>query len=238
MLFILTTGLSVLGVILVLLYRKKNTIIIPNITLFILGFLEFPVKQLIWLFGIDESFIDQMAVEIRNRLYKHAFARIPYTQRAIFLPQCLRHPKCPASLEAEGLICKSCGRCGINLIKEYAEQLGYKVFIAPGSTLIKRMIKKHGFKGVIGVGCVLEVYEGSRLMASAGLPVQAVTLSRDGCVDTRVDVNELLEMITYDKEKIRKWSIHDDERLLELSRKISGCWENTPTDISVKAKTE
>jgi hypothetical protein len=232
--FLLAAALSLLGVILTLIYRRSRTILIPNITLFIMGFLEAPVKQLAWLFGIDESFLDQMVVEIRNILYYRAYCNTPYSERMLFLPQCLRNPKCPAPLEPEGLICKSCGRCGICRIKEYAEQLGYRVFIAPGSMLVKRMVKRYKPKAVLGIGCTMEVYEGARLMASFGLPVQGVILDRDGCVNTRVNVDEVLEKIKVNRSLGRNYSINNDPELLKLAESISAMWDDSqPSEFDI-----
>ncbi|MFC2163096.1 DUF116 domain-containing protein [Candidatus Altiarchaeota archaeon] len=235
-LIIVSAGvLSLTGVVLALIYRRSKTILIPNITLFILGFLEGPVKQIAWLFKIDEVFMDQMVVDIRNRLYLNAFTKIAYEDRMIFLPQCLRDPKCPAPLEPEGIKCLSCGRCGIGMIKDYAEQLGSKVYIAPGSTLIKRMLKKYRPKAVLGVGCTLEVYEGTRLMASFGLPVQAVGLERDGCIDTRVDVYSLMEKIKAHSSLGKNYCIRDDPGLFALATRIQEMWDySRPQKVRVK----
>ncbi|MFH1403883.1 MAG: DUF116 domain-containing protein [Candidatus Altiarchaeota archaeon] len=238
-LFVSVVSLSLLGVFLALVYRRNNRIMLPNITLFILGFLEAPVKQMSWLFGIDGIFIDTMVVELRNILYAKAYASTNYPERVIFLPQCMRNPKCPAPLGSEGIKCISCGRCGIFKIKEYSEQLGYRFFIAPGSMLVKRMVKKYKPKAVLGVGCVLEVYEGSSLMADAGLPVQAVILERDGCVDTRVNVIELMGKIRAHKSLGKKYSINNDPELFGLAESISQLWDSThPSDIQLSVAKE
>ena len=73
--------------------------------------------------------------------------------------------------------------------------LGYTVFIAPGGSLVKRMVKKYKPKAVIGVGCPPEINEGSALMEAYGIPVLSVPLTKDGCVNTCVDIDELLEAL-------------------------------------------
>ena len=59
------------------------------------------------------------------------------------MPQCLRSVQCPAKLTPEGIMCIDCGRCGIGEAKRYAEGMGYKFFVVPGSSFIKRIIKKY-----------------------------------------------------------------------------------------------
>lgn len=187
--------LALLGTAAVLLFRRTRKILIPRATHIVLSLFEAPIKHLIWPFGVDADVIDQMLITIRNNLYGAAYADVPYAKRAVFLPQCLRDPRCPAPLSAEGIQCVGCGRCGIAAVKKEAEDLGYLFFIAPGSTLIKRMVKKYRPEAVLGVGCFMEVKEGTEMMASVGLPVQAIPLLRDGCVDTRVNVGELIKAL-------------------------------------------
>jgi hypothetical protein len=96
-----------------------------------------------------------------------------------------------------------CGKCKIKDIIEFAEKLGYKVCVATGGTMVKRVMAKEKPEGVVGVGCIFEVKEGLELCHLYGIPSQGVILSKDGCVETDVDVNELcrvLEIGLIDKE--------------------------------------
>ncbi|ODS41802.1 MAG: hypothetical protein MSIBF_00020 [Candidatus Altiarchaeales archaeon IMC4] len=207
--------LSLVGAALVVLFSKRNKLFISRTTLIILRAFEVPIKYLLSLFGMDGDVLDRMLVGIENNLYKNAFSKVPYKKRAIFFPQCLRHPECPAKLSPEGIQCIGCGRCGLGEIKKDAEKLGVMFFIVPGSSFIKRMIRKYKPLAVIGVGCSMEVKEGMQMMAEIGLPTQAVTLLRDGCMDTRVDVDKLMQAIMMPRE-------NDLERTEEIARKWNG----------------
>ena len=70
------------------------------------------------------------------------FRDIPANQKVIFLPQCLRSLDCKAKTTEDGVICINCGKCSIGPFKKEAESFGYKVFIAPGSSLVKNIVKK------------------------------------------------------------------------------------------------
>lgn len=184
-----------LGALAVMLFLRTRRVFIPTATLMIIDFFETPIKQILWILGVEGAFIDNMITYLRNSLYRKAYSKTPYETRAIFLPQCLRNPDCPAKLTGEGITCIKCGRCGIGELKELSEGLGCLFFVVPGSSFVKRMIGKYKPKAVLGIGCVMEVKEGTALVSSIGVPVQSVTLSRDGCIDTRIDVMKLIERI-------------------------------------------
>jgi len=199
----LAVVLTVAGVVFVYIFWRTRKIVIPSVALLLVSGLEFPVKRISNIFHKEPDFIDKMISRMVNVRYEAAFARVPYSERAVFMPQCLRHPECPARLTVEGIQCVNCGRCGLGEIKAEAERLGYRFFIAPGSSLIKRMMKKFRPKAVLGVGCPMEAKEGSSLVSAAGIPVQNVYLGRDGCVDTRVDVKMLLDkLLLADGERV------------------------------------
>lgn len=222
--------LTLVGITLTYIFLKTRQILIPGATLFILNLLEAPIRYAFWMVGFEEDVVGNMLTEVRNILYKDSFEKTPYANRALFMPHCLRSTHCPAPLTPEGIKCLNCGRCGIGIIKEEAESLGYKVFISPGSSLIKRMVKKYRPHAVLGVGCSMEVKEGTAKMASYGLPVQGVTLDRDGCVDTRVDVTKLLAKIRAKPH----YSIESDPELMRKAVEASNLWDDSaPTDATV-----
>jgi hypothetical protein len=229
---VLAIVLTLVGIALSLLFVKRRQVVIPEVTLFILTLLEAPIRYLLWVFKIEGDVVSRLVVEVRNRLYRDRFDRTPYEQRAMFIPQCLRSPQCPAPLTPDGIRCLDCGRCGIGKIKGEAESLGYKVFIAPGGSLIKRMLKKYNSQAVLGVGCPMEVKEGTEKMASYGVPVQGVILERDGCVDTRVDVVKLLEKVKAHHIKKGRYSIESDAPSLKKALVISKMWgDAAPRDV-------
>jgi uncharacterized protein len=225
--------LTLLGSVLAILFFKTRQIVIPGVTLFILTLLEAPIRYVLWAVGVEEDIVGNMIVEVRNMLYKEQFRKTEYSERMIFLPQCLRDPKCPAPLGPEGIQCINCGRCGIGAVKETAEAMGYRFFIAPGSSLIKRMVKKYRPKAVLGVGCSMEVKEGTAKMASYGLPVQGILLERDGCVDTRVDVVKLLGKIISNSEGLGRHTIESDPDFLLEAANIADRWSKEPVEVEV-----
>ncbi|MEM3467643.1 MAG: DUF116 domain-containing protein, partial [archaeon] len=96
----------------------------------------------------------------------------------------------------KGIECISCNvSCLANKIKKEAEDLGYKVFIVPGSSFIKRIILKEKPKAILGVACIPEVKQGLELCMDFSIPAQGVPLTRAGCMNTQVDLDEVFEKI-------------------------------------------
>jgi hypothetical protein len=191
---LITIIMVIVGLVAIAVFLSTRKVLLPKITLFILNLLEGPISYIVSLF-VNDDIVSKMIVDIRNDLFADKFRAIPYNERFLFLPHCLRHNDCPARSTHDGLKCVECGRCSIGDIKKEAERLGYKVFIVPGGSLLKAIVKKYRPKAVFGVGCIMEVKEGAEKMASYGLPVQGLLLDKDGCMSTIVNVKELLRRL-------------------------------------------
>ncbi len=157
-------------------------ILIPGMVL-----LEGLVKAICKLLGLDDKDLITFFITLRNTMNTKAFAGTPVEQRAVFLPQCLRSAECPAHLTPEGLKCRRCGRCTVGENVAWLEGIGYRVFIVPGSTFIKRMVKKYRPKAIIGVGCLMEVKDGIDMSDRIGITAIGVVNFKDGCVETVAD---------------------------------------------------
>lgn len=152
------------------------------------------VKAICKFFGLDDRELTTFFIRLHNTMTKNSFAAVPVEKRAIFIPQCLRSSACPANLTPEGIVCRRCGRCEIGAQIDKLEEMGYRVWIAPGSTLIKRMVVKYRPEAVIGVGCLVEVKEGLEMLDKAGLIGMGVLTLKDGCVETIMNWSDLLEV--------------------------------------------
>lgn len=177
-------------------YSRLGFFII-RLMLFILDLLYVPSRKIVSFVGGNEKMIDVVNIEMRNMLMKKRFSTVPYSDRVIILPQCLRSLECPAKFSSiEGATCAGCKKCKIFKITEKAEEMGYKgVYIAPGGGFVKRILKEVKPKAVIGVGCPVEVYWGLLEVTSRGLLGQGQLLLRDGCVLTDVELDEVFNLM-------------------------------------------
>ncbi len=144
--------------------------------------------------GLKPENIDRLYIELKNSIHNNRFGRIPSKEKIVFLPQCLRKTKsCKAILEMDGWRCMKCKAykdCKVFRIKEKAESMGYRIFVVPGGSLVFKIIEKLKPRAVLGVACTKEI---TMAFEELKIPCQAVLLSRDGCVDTDVDLNEVFK---------------------------------------------
>ncbi|MGB4235809.1 MAG: DUF116 domain-containing protein [Methanoregulaceae archaeon] len=186
--------LSLVMVSLAVLSIRRGRIYFPSFLKAGMVFLEGFTRAIFRLFGLEDCQIHPFFIHLHNTMNKKAFETVPVEERAIFLPQCLRSSRCPAHLTPEGLKCKRCGLCTIGSWLPVFEQMGYRVFSVPGSSFIKRMVKKYRPKAIIGVGCLSEVKEGLEMSDKLGLISMGVVTLKDGCVETLVNWDDVFEI--------------------------------------------
>jgi len=194
---IIILGLLLLAFVLVTisLYSiKKGRLYFPAFLRAGLVFTEGLAKAIFQLLGLEDREMLSFFINLHNTMSKSAFERVPIAERAIFLPQCLRSARCPAHLTPEGLKCQSCGQCTIGQMHLILEEMGYRVFVVPGSSFIKRMVKKYRPKAIIGVGCLSEVKEGIDMANKIDLVAMGVVTAKEGCVETLVNWADVYEI--------------------------------------------
>ena len=173
---------------------RKGRLYFPTLVRSGLVFFEGLMKAFFRLLGLEEREMLAFFIKLHNAMNITEFKRIPVSERAVFMPQCLRSSKCPAHLTPEGLKCRNCGQCTVGEARIMLEKLGYRIFIVPGSSFIKRMVKKYHPKAIIGVGCLSEVKEGIDMADKIGLVAMGVVTIKEGCVETLVNWGDIYEV--------------------------------------------
>jgi uncharacterized protein len=194
---IIIVGAVIISFILVVLSLysiKKKHLYFPLLIKSGLVFLEGLMKAMFRFLGLEDREMLSFFIKIHNTMNATEFERIPVDERAIFMPQCLRSSKCPAHLTPEGLKCRNCGQCEVGSARILLEKMGYKIFIVPGSSFIKRMVKKYRPRAILGIGCLSEVKEGIDMADKMGLVVMGVVTLKEGCVETLVSWPDLYEV--------------------------------------------
>ena len=174
---------------------KTEKFIFPGFMLFSITLLENLVKALFRLIKMDDSIVDDVGIALKNKISLRKFRDTPVNKRLIFLPQCLRAITCPSKLSPEGMQCENCGACEIGQAKKSAEVLGYKVFIVPGSSFIRRLVRKHKPEAILGVGCMTEIKAGLEMCEKIDLFGVGIVLEKAGCVSTVLDWDKFYEFI-------------------------------------------
>ncbi len=145
--------------------------------------------------------------EVLKKLNKSSnkISKVDYSERVLLISHCLRpSKKCPAKFDENGLNCINCeNNCAIGQLKKAAEELNYKgVCIAPGGSLAVKFVEKTLPKAIVAVACKKELIEGSSEVkkrvkkTSTTQPIiTTIPLSKDGCVDTQVDIEKALKVL-------------------------------------------
>ena len=185
--------LFIIVLILGLFIARKNKIKFPRFVLFVVDLLYSPFKTIAKLLKLDEHLIDNIAIKVRDDINREKFREIPADKTLVFLPHCLRHRDCPAPLQKEGLNCSECGLCSIGVIKKKSEPMGYKLYIVPGSSFVKKIVRENKFKAVLGVACHEDLSQ--MMMLLSDFCPQGVLLEKTGCFETKVNIKKVFEKL-------------------------------------------
>jgi len=204
-------GVSFIAVLLLLtlflglmLVRKKR-LFLPRVLLFTVDSFYMQLKKLANFFGLSEKIVDHIGIEVRNNLNREEFSQVSPGDRIVVMPQCVRHPKCPARLDSmTGIACKGCGMCVVKDLKEEAERLGYSFYLVPGGSFVKRIVKAVRPRAAIGIACHQDLNMGMHEISRAECKVMGVPLLKDGCVNTEVDVYEVYNKLRLGIEKVEE----------------------------------
>ena len=175
------------------LFLKKDILILPKLILFASMLFYLPFKKLAKIFNKKSIFIDDLTKKIRNIQDYKKFKKASPEKTLIFLPHCLRDINCKANLTKNGLNCTKCGKCAIGEIKAKYEPQNYKIFIVPGSSFAKRILKENDCEAIFGIGCYREITMG--LFVVPNYPTQTVSLNNSGCIETEVDLKKVYEIL-------------------------------------------
>lgn len=147
--------------------------------------------------GVAETYRDFVTVLVGNAVWQSTVAGYPFERRLLLLPQCLRsRAECPAEMDEFGLLCEECGRCPTGGLQTMAEELGYVVLIAEGTTVVTSLLEAEKVDAVIGVSCLHSLERSFPFATAAAVPGIAIPLVADGCDATQVDLDWVREAIT------------------------------------------
>jgi hypothetical protein len=154
------------------------------------------LEQLAAKSGVDEKRLLTLYVKAKNLAHKGSFSKIPFSERILLLPQCLRPKGCSSSFEEFSYECKSCKNCRLGELINLAKKLGYKgVYLISGGSIVPKIFEKVKPKACIGVACLKELVLGSFVAEKFGVITQCIALSKDGCVNTEVEWDSVRKTI-------------------------------------------
>jgi len=135
--------------------------------------------------------------EKMNRSMESSFLVVPFSERLIFVPQCLRNiSRCKAKECGSYYICMECGGCKVGTLTAKAGALGYKgLYILKGGRTVEKLLKELKPKAILGIACYFEGVQGFKEGQKHGVIVQFSPLTTDGCVNTDLNLEETIKVI-------------------------------------------
>ena len=154
---------------------------------------------------VDPVYREFLFILINNAVWMPVVRHIPCERRTLMLPPCLRATgHCKATFDELGLLCDRCGGCSISDLSEEAEDMGYTVLVAEGTTIVGSLVEQGKMDAMIGVACMAALERSFPRMVASAIPGVAVPLLQDGCADTSVDsdwVSEALHLRPTDEDR-------------------------------------
>ena len=142
--------------------------------------------------NLPHGFLGFAMVAVSNGFWFKSLQTIPYDRRLFLLPHCLSdRAACTGVYDSIGLHCAGCGSCAISQLKSQAEQLGYRVIVAEGTSSVLMMILEGQVDAVLGVACLDSLEKSFHRVVELGIPHLAIPLLKDGCADTTVEIDQI-----------------------------------------------
>lgn len=139
-----------------------------------------------------EDFIE---VQNANNIQREKFQKAK--SKALLIPHCARSHmdrKCMADFNPEVpcYTCNSCDpNCIVNKVKKLGKENGYDVYVIPGGSCAEKILKDKNYKAVVGIACGSELKMALGLLKKLEIPGQGVVLTKNGCANTKLNLENL-----------------------------------------------
>lgn len=162
---------------------------------------KFKINELLGL-QIDDAILiveDLIEVNLNNVINRDKFKW--EKEKVLLIPHCCRKymdSRCKAKFDPEfsSYFCSNCSPdCLANKATKLGEARGYKVFILPGGSCIRKILEKVNCDGILGIACPEELKLGINLVESRGKSVVGIPLTKNGCSNTKFNLESLKEAL-------------------------------------------
>ena len=166
--------------------------------------------------GMDRATVRRSFIKVNNELVLANNIRVNPEKLLLLLPHCVQASACPLRLHFQPENCRHCGNCQVGRLLDLKEKYGFKMAIATGGTIARKIVVEWRPKMIIAVACERDLTSG--IQDSYPLPVFGILNSRPKgpCHDTLVPLS-LLE------NAIRHFMIVREEESPEASELNGAC---------------
>ena len=143
-----------------------------------------------------EDFIE---VQNANNLQREEFEKAE--SKALLIPHCARSHmdrQCLADFDPEipSYNCKGCyDDCIVNNVVKLGKEKGYDVYVIPGGSCAEKILRDKKYKAVVGIACGSELKLALGLLKKMDIPGQGVMLTKNGCANTKLDLENLKQVL-------------------------------------------
>lgn len=143
------------------------------------------------LFGVDKNMIRRSFIKVNNEFVLANLDGVRPSSLLLLLPHCIQASSCPRRLLFSIDNCANCGKCQIGLLREMAREYGFRIAIATGGTVARRIVVECHPKCIVAIACERDLSSG--IQDSYPIPVYGVLNERPcgSCKDTIVPEEQL-----------------------------------------------
>lgn len=136
--------------------------------------------------GIDKSRVRRSFIKVNNELVLANQKKVKAKNLLLLLPHCVQASSCPIRLHFQPQNCRHCGNCQVGRLLELQDKYGFKMAIATGGTIARKIVVECKPRLIIAVACERDLTSG--IQDSYPLPVYGILNRRPQgpCHDTLV----------------------------------------------------
>lgn len=142
-------------------------------------------------FGIDRQLVRRSFIKINNELVLASARKCEPQELLLLLPHCVQASACAHRLTHRADNCRRCGACAIAALLSLRDEFGFRLAIATGGTIARRIVVQLRPRIIIAVACERDLTSG--IQDSYPLPVFGILNRRPHgpCQDTTVPVESV-----------------------------------------------
>lgn len=151
--------------------------------------------------GIDKTLVRRSFIKVNNEFACGFAENLRPCEILLLLPHCIQSSVCTRRLGWDLSNCAGCGKCQISCLRELANLHGFKVAIATGGTVARRIVAEMRPRLIVAVACERDLVSG--IQDSYPIPVFGVLNQRPfgPCRDTRVALENLGPTLSFFLER-------------------------------------
>ena len=148
-------------------------------------------------FGFSREKVRLSFIKVNNELVLASGVRCAPEKLLVLAPHCIQRSDCPRRLTTDVERCERCDRCPISGLLKLRDSYGFKLCVATGGTIARRIVVELRPGLIIAIACERDLTGG--IQDCYPLPVFGLPNERPcgPCRDTLVSLTRLEELVQY-----------------------------------------